>query len=347
MGLLVLAVVLTVGISFVCSLLEAVILSITPAYVAVRIKEGRRSGQILDRLKKRINRPLIAILSVNTITHTGGSATISLLVLHSWGEKEVAVASGILTFLILVVSEILPKTIGASYWKQIAPLSAYLINALVIVTFPIVFLMENLVRFIGGKKQKIISRAEIIESAELGATEGSLKRHESVVIKNLLMLNKVLVSDIMTPRGEMTVFPADATVDSLMSEHMPLRFTRVPVYSGSIDNIVGVVHRFRIMDAAAREHHDLYVRDLMSPIEKVDENISVAQVLDLFILRNRHLFIVINEQGTVDGLVTMEDAIETLLGVDIVDEFESVGDVRRYAAEMLKKRHSQLKQGAD
>jgi CBS domain containing-hemolysin-like protein len=336
-----------VCLSFACSLLEAVILSATPAYISVRVKRGETAARILDKMKKKINRPLIAILTVNTAANTMGSTGVSIQAMHLWGEPAIAAASGAVTLAILILGEIIPKTLGAAHWKKFAPVAAYGLQALVIVTFPIILIMEQVIRFVGGKRQKLVTRAELIESAEIGASEGSLKRHESVVIRNLLMMEKVLVSDIMTPRTEMTVFPADITIEKLMAEHPTLRYTRVPVFQNSVDNICGVVHRFRIMDAVARSADQTLVKDLMAPVEKVQDEITVAQVLDLFILKNRHLFVVVDEKNRVEGIVTMEDAIETLLGVDIVDEFESSADMRKYAAEMLKKRHELLKTGLD
>ncbi len=337
----------SICISFTCSLLEAVILSATPAYIAVQLKKGRTSARILDRLKKKINRPLIAILTINTAANTLGSTGVSLQAFHLWGDTAIAFSSGAITIGILIVGELIPKSLGATHWKKFAPFAAYGMQALVFATYPVVLVLEQVIRFISGKRQKLITRAELIESAEIGASEGSLKRHESVVIRNLLMMEKVLVSDILTPRTEMTAFPADITVEKLMAEHPTLRYTRVPVFQNNIDNIVGVVHRFRIMDAVARNADQTLVNELMAPVEKVQDDITVAQVLDLFILKNRHLFVVVDEKKHVEGIVTMEDAIETLLGVDIVDEFESSADMRKYAAEMLKKRHELLKTGLD
>ncbi|OQW49323.1 MAG: hypothetical protein A4S09_12470 [Proteobacteria bacterium SG_bin7] len=336
-----------VCLSFTCSLLEAVILSATPAYISVRVKQGKTAARILDKMKKKINRPLIAILTVNTAANTMGSTGVSVQAMHLWGEPSIAAASGAVTLAILIVGEIIPKSLGAAHWKRFATVAAYGIQTLVVITFPVIIIMEQVIRFVGGKRQKLVSRAELIESAEIGASEGSLKRHESVVIRNLLMMEKVLVSDILTPRTEMTVFPADITVEKLMAEHPTLRYTRVPVFQDAVDNIVGVVHRFRIMDAVARSADQTLVKELMAPVEKVQDDITVAQVLDLFILKNRHLFVVVDSEKHVEGIVTMEDAIETLLGVDIVDEFESSADMRKYAAEMLKKRHELLKTGLD
>lgn len=337
----------SICISFTCSLLEAVILSATPAYIAVQMKKGHASARILDKLKKKINRPLIAILTINTAANTLGATGVSVQALQLGGSNTIALASGAITIGILIIGELIPKSLGATHWKKLAPYAAYGMQALVIATYPVVMILEKLISFVGGKRQKLVTRAELIESAEIGASEGSLKRHESVVIRNLLMMEKVLVADIMTPRTEMTVFPGDITIEKLMAEHPTLRYTRVPVFQNSLDNIVGVVHRFRIMDATAKENEQTLVKDLMVPVEKVQDEITVAQVLDLFILKNRHLFVVVDEKNRVEGIVTMEDAIETLLGVDIVDEFESSADMRKYAAEMLKKRHELLKTGLD
>lgn len=337
----------TLLISFTCSLLEAVILSVQPAFISVSKKKGNRSGHILSRLKANINRPLIAILTLNTLANTGGAAGIGAHALKLFGDQYLAAASAILTLVILVFSEVIPKSLGAMNWKALAPTAAYLIHGMVIILFPIVFLLEKLVSIFRGKKPMVTSRAEIIETAEIGATEGSLRRNESVVIKNMLLLGKVLVADILTPREEVMAISADYTVDHVMKEQSLLRFTRTPVFLGDLDNIVGVVHRFRIMEAASRDHDTTLIRELMTSVEFVHEDLSVAQVLDQFILKNRHLFIVLDDQNKMLGIVTLEDAIETLLGVEIVDEMDSIAAMRRYAQEIHKKRQDQIKQGAD
>lgn len=337
----------TLIISFTCSLLEAVILSVQPAFISVSKKKGNRSGRILGRLKGNINRPLIAILTLNTLAHTGGATGVGAQALKLFGDKYVATASGLLTIAIIVFSEVIPKSLGAMHWKSIAPIAAYLIQTLVLIFFPIVYLLEKLVFLFRGKKPLVTSRAEIIETAEIGATEGTLRKNESMVIKNMLLLGKVLVADILTARDDVIAISADYTVGQVMKEQNLLRYTRTPVFSGTLDNIVGVVHRFRMMEAASRDQDNVLIRDLMTNVEFVHEDLSVAQVLDQFILKNRHLFIVLDDHNKMIGIVTLEDAIETLLGVEIVDEMDNIAAMRKYAQEIHKKRQDQIKQGAD
>jgi len=322
-------------------------LSVQPAFISVSKKKGNRSGRILNRLKANINRPLIAILALNTLAHTGGATGVGAQALKLFGDKYVAVASALLTLAIIVFSEVIPKSLGAIHWKKFAPLAAYLIQGLIFLFFPLVFLLEKLVFLFRGKKPMITSRAEIIETAEIGASEGSLRKNESVVIKNMLLLGKVLVADILTPRGDVLAISAEYTVDQVMKDQKLLRFTRTPVFSNDLDGIVGVVHRFRIMEAASRDHDNTLIRDLMTRVEFVHEDLSVAQVLDQFILKNRHLFIVLDDHNKMTGIVTLEDAIETLLGVEIDDEMDNIAAMRRYAQEIHKKRQDQIKQGAD
>ncbi|MBX2988910.1 MAG: HlyC/CorC family transporter [Bdellovibrionaceae bacterium] len=331
-------------ISFTCSLLEAVILSISPAYVAVAVEQKRRSGPLLLHLTEQIDRPLSAVLTMNTICHTLGSAAIAYQVHSLYGDSMVTLASVLLTFCILIFSEIIPKSLGASHWKTLAPAAAYMAQTLILMLYPFVFLSEKLSsRLRPATENPEVTREEVIMTAELGAEEGSIKTKESNIIKNLLMLDKMYVSDIMTPRSVFFALEGDMTVEEVMAKYKPIRFSRVPVYNGSLDNIVGMTHRYQILEALSHDQHERRINELTTPISTVPERMTVSQALDFFIREKEHLALAIDEYGVTTGLVTLEDAVETLLGVEIVDEFDHIEDMRKYALEQWQMRKQKMR----
>jgi CBS domain containing-hemolysin-like protein len=256
--------------------------------------------------------------------------------------KHLAVASGVLTLVILIFSEIIPKTIGASNWKQLAPACAYTTRALVIMLTPFVLLSEFLNSIFSGDKESTVTREEMMMTAELGANEGTIKQKESTVIKNMLMLDVIQIKDIMTPRSVIAAFEDHETVQSVMDNNRPIRFSRIPIYNDDLDHIQGMVHRYKILEASSHDLDNLKIVELMTPIHTIPEDISVAAALDQFIKRRDHVFIVVDEYGSTSGLVSLEDAVETLLGVEIVDEFDSVADMRQFALEQWRERKQKL-----
>lgn len=334
----------TIGISFLCSLLEAVLLTSTSAYIGVMAKENSRSAKLLEHLKENIDRPISAILTLNTVSHTLGSAAIAYQIQVQYGQDAVTVASFILTFLILVLSEIIPKSIGAAHWKALLPFSAYAIQLMIILLYPLVIMSEWLGKlFARTSEDPEVTREEILMTAEIGVEEGALKGKESNIIKNLLMLDKIYVSDIMTPRSVFFALDKDLTVEEVFNKHKPLRFSRIPVYSGSLDNIVGMTFRFKIHEALSNDQHDKLIGDMVTPISSIPERMTVSQVLDFFIKEKEHMALAVDEYGIVAGLVSLEDAVETLLGVEIVDELDNVEDMRKFALEQWQLRKQKLR----
>ncbi len=343
MTLIIVASLVILSVSFLCSLLEAVFLSINPAFVAMALKENKRSGPLLERLKENIDRPISAILTLNTISHTIGAAVVGALVQKQFGDQFVTWASIILTVLILFVSEIIPKILGATYWKQLAPVSVYIIQVLIFLLAPLVELSVWMGRMFNRPESASITREEMLATAEIGAEEGALHKKESAIIKNLLMLSNMYVSDIMTPRSVMFALEGDDTVEEVANRYRPLRFSRIPVYDSNLDNIIGLTHRYKILEALSSDKHNTKMRDIISPINSVPERMTVAGVIDLFVKRKEHLALAVDEYGIVTGIVTLEDAIETLLGVEIVDEFDNITDMRQYALEQWQIRKNQLR----
>lgn len=333
-----------IGVSFVCSLLEAVLLSVTPAYVSLKMKEKKKTGVLLEHLIENLNRPLTAVLTLNTLSHTLGSAAIAYRVHHQFGEELVTAASIILTFSILIFSEILPKTLGANNWKSLAPFAAYVAQVLIIILYPIVIFSEWAHKSFAKKDlEPEITRDEMIATAEIGAEEGTIKAKESNIIKNLLMLDKVFVSDIMTPRSVFFALESDMNVEEVFNKYRPIRFSRIPVYHDNLDHVIGMTYRHKIHDALSNDNHSKKINELVSPIQTVSERLTVYQALDFFIKEKEHLALVTDEYGIITGLVTLEDAVETLLGVEIVDELDSVEDMRKYALEQWQIRKKQTR----
>lgn len=331
-------------ISFSCSLLEAVMLSINQAYVAVQVEKKRRSGILLEHLTEKIDRPISAILTMNTIANTLGSAAIAYLVQHELGDTWVTIASVFLTIAILIFAEIIPKSLGANHWKALAPLAAYAVQALIIVLYPFVFLSEKMNRALrSGTENPEMTREEMIMTAELGAEEGTLKSKESNIIKNLLLMDKIYVSDIMTPRSVLFALEGELTADQVVARHKPIRFSRVPVYQVSLDHIIGMVHRYQILEAVTHDQGLKKITELMTPISSVPERMTVSQALDFFIKEKEHLTLAVDEYGVTTGLVTLEDAVETLLGVEIVDEFDHIEDMRKYALDQWQLRKQKMR----
>ncbi|KPK77329.1 MAG: hypothetical protein AMJ79_03590 [Phycisphaerae bacterium SM23_30] len=348
MTVLILYLSLALGVSFLCSLLEATILSVTHGYVRALCQKHRKSGRMLQDLKDRIDRPLVAILTLNTVANTVGAAGVGAQVLKLYTERygaaghagqAVAVASGTLTFLILVFSEIIPKTLGAVYWKQLAPAAGYMTKGLIIIIYPLVVMFEALSKLISRKRYQLkVSREEMAAVAEIGKAEGTLLTQETRVIQNLLRLNKIRAKDVLTPRSVLLTFQKDKTVQEVVNKHSPIRFSRIPVYGKDLDDITGIVHRYKLLRAYAEEKGRITLDKLSVPIHAVPDTKSVASILDELLRRQEQVFLVVDEYGGTAGIITLEDTIETLLGVEIVDEFDTVEDMRKLAAQIGQRR---------
>ena len=335
MSLLVAYFLLAIGVSFLCSLLEAVILSVTHSQIGMLVKTNPKQGKMLQKLKDDINRPLAAILTLNTISHTLGAAGMGAQVLYLYGSGAVAIASAVLTFCILVFSEILPKTIGAYFCRSLAIPSAYLIRFLMVIAFPFVWLSNTLSNFITSSEDKV-SREEITAMAEMGEDEGSIDEQESDIIENLFRLKEIQIEDILTPRSVIYAFEDTQTVGEIMDSTEDIIFSRIPVFNDNIDNVIGMVYKDNLLETMADDYFEKTMSQLVEPVEKVYEKESVERVLNKFIKNRSHMFIVKDEFGGTTGIVTLEDCIETLLGVEIMDESDKVADMRELAKDQQR-----------
>ena len=296
-------------------------------------------GKKLSYFKENINRPLSAILSLNTIANTVGAASIGAITLIEFGSSWVAIMSGVLTLSILIFSEIIPKTIGALYWKRILIPATFAVQVLITMTYPLVVLLELLSKWLAkeGNLDKV-SREEVIAMAELGEDEGTIEESESTVIENVLMLDDIPVEEVLTPRSVIFALDKTSSVREVLDKYNDIEFSRIPVYEEELDNIIGIVRRHVLLKSKAEDQFDVTMGELAKPIHTVEENDSVGDVLDEFVKRREHLFMVKDQFGQVAGLITLEDAIETLLGIEIVDETDSVVDMRKLALDNWRKK---------
>ncbi len=339
MIILLVSFVFILSISFLCSLCEAVILSLSPAFVEVKAESKSKSGKLLKHLIDNSDRSISAILTLNTTSHTMGSAWIAYQVQTEFGETWVTICTLVLTFMILIFSEIIPKNIGKNHSKSLAVVCAYSVQCMIVLFYPVVKLSEYISKALTSPSEHPdITRDEMIKHAEIGVEEGTIKAKESNIIRNLLKLDKIYVSDIMTPRSVITALDGSLSVDDIAKKYRPIRFSRLPVFETSLDNIVGMTHRYKILEALSQDQHTKLVRELILPINSVSERMTVSQALDFFIKEKDHLALVADEYGVVTGLVTLEDTVETLLGVEIVDEFDNIEDMRKYALEQWQQR---------
>lgn len=336
---------LAISISFLCSLLEATILSISAGQVEALAASGKKSGQILRELKERIDRPLIAILTTNTIANMLGAAGVGaeaqeIADANGWNrDLFVFGAATLLTILILVFSEIVPKTLGAAYAKSIAGPAAYVLRVLVILLTPVVVLLEGLPKMIAGRSEDgAVTKEEIAALVDLGHRSGTLQAREGRFIANLFALDTVRAKDVMTPRVEAFTLDRRLHVDEVLQKHTRIRHSRIPVYSGDPDTIIGLVLRYRLFEVALKGQASKRLEELVDPIHAVPETTRLGKLLDTFIHRGDQIFLVVDEYGGTAGIVTLEDVVETLLGVEIVDEYDAVDNLRRLARERMEEK---------
>jgi len=339
MDLLILFFALAVVISFICSVLESVLLSVNMAYVSVLEKNRPRTGALLRAQKIGINKSIASILILNTIANTLGAAAVGAQAEKIYGVGAVFYVSILLTFAILFFSEIIPKTIGATHWKSLAPIAAYLIRFFVWITYPIILMTLFVTNRINKDDEHMsLTKAELIESTLMSEDEGLLDEKESDVIENILLLDRIKVHEILTPRTVVFGLDGNRTIkDIVESEEDIFKFSRVPVYDGDIENITGMVMTKKIFKEALADH-SVTLKSIQKVIFKVNENIPVSMALDLFIKKKEHMFLVLDSYDQTEGIVTLEDCVETILGVEIVDESDSDADMREVAKHKMRMR---------
>jgi CBS domain containing-hemolysin-like protein len=342
---------ISIFFSFLCSILEAVLLSVTPTFINVKKQEGKEYATTLENLKKDVDKPLIAILTLNTIAHTLGAMMVGIEAeslpykIELWGINTVGVVSAIMTFLILVASEIIPKTIGATYWKGLANFAS---KTLTILIFPlkwtgILWLLQLTTKLIGGKGHgSVLSREGFMAMTDIAHEEGVFQENESTIIKNLLTFKEIFAKDVMTPRTVMKTENEKTTVEDFFKRNLNLRFSRIPVYTDESDNITGLVLKDEIFKEMALDNNSKKLSEIKRDIIVVDRNLPIPTLFEKLVESRNHMALVVDEYGSVSGLVTMEDVIETLLGLEIMDESDNVSDLQHLARKSWETRAKKL-----
>ncbi|CAM3960128.1 MULTISPECIES: CNNM domain-containing protein [Flavobacterium] len=348
MTLLIIYAVTSIFFSFLCSILEAVLLSVTHTFITISKKEGKAFAPKLEAIKADIDKPLITILTLNTIAHTVGAILVGVQAEKTFGNgnNAVAIVSSIMTFLILILSEIIPKTIGAKYWKELA---SFTTSTLQLLIFPlkitgILWLLQLTTKLIGGTGHtSILSRDDFSAMADIAEKEGVFKESESKVLKNLLSLGSVFAKDIMTPRTVVKIADSAMSIETFYEANRKLRFSRIPIYTTSSDNIIGLVLKTDILDAMINNKGNESLESIKRSIVFTKRNKPIPQLFEELIQNKNHMSAVLDEYGSFSGLVTQEDVIETLLGLEIMDESDSVEDLQKLAKRNLEKRIEELK----
>ena len=346
MDLLVIYFLGAVIVSFVCSVLESVLLSVTMPFISVLEREKPKAGALLKQHKKNINKSIASILILNTVANTVGAAAVGAQAERVFGSGALFWVSAILTFAILFFGEIIPKTIGATYWKQLAPIAAYMIRFFIWFTYPIILLTLFVTnRIKKGDEGHSLSKEELLESALLSEDEGVLDEQESDIIENILKLDDIKVHDILTPRSVVFALEHNRTIqDVIKNEPDIFKYSRIPVYEDTIDNVTGMILTKQLFKQALEDDSKL-IKDIEKDIYRINEQVPVSWALDLFIEKKEHMFLVLDKYDQVEGIVTLEDCVETILGVEIVDESDAHVDMRELAK--LKMRLQRRRQNSD
>lgn len=362
MTLLIIYATISIFFSFLCSILEAVLLSITPTFINLKKSEGLEYATTLETLKKDVDKPLIAILTINTIAHTVGAilvgvqakvayaemygtTTRSLLGIEITEDIMVGIVSTIMTILILVASEIIPKTIGATYWKQLANFTSKALNVMI---FPlkytgILWVLQLTTKLIGGKGHgSILSRESFLVMTEMAEKDGVFQKNESKVIRNLLGFKEIKVNDVMTPRSVLETADEKLTIQEFYNAHKNLRFSRIPVFAENPDEITGYFLKDNLLEAMINGKGSENLASIKRTITVTNRDVSIADLFDKLIKEKEHIALVVDEYGSVSGLVSQEDVIETLLGLEIVDESDNITDLQSYARKSWESRAKRM-----
>lgn len=334
---------LALFVSFLCSIMESVLLSTPLSFLNVKKESGDKSATTFIKLKNNITRPLSAILSLNTIAHTIGAAGVGSQATKIFGEVYFGIISALLTLLILVFSEIIPKTIGARFWRELAMPSGKIINTMVIITYPLVLMSAYITKqFSRNTNELSVSREEISAMANIGTKEGIFEEKENKIIQNLIRLRTIKASEIMTPRVVVTVADENMSLEEFITKKDFSYYSRIPIYSNNNENITGYISRQTVLEKLTNKEANLKLQDICREIIVVHESVTLMNLWEILLEKREHIALIVDEYGGMDGIVTMEDIIETLLGVEIVDERDKIIDLQHYARERWKERKNKL-----
>ena len=323
---------LVVLTSSACSLFEAVLYSVPLSQIDALERAGKPSGPLLRTLRSQVDRPIAAILSLNTIANTGGAALAGAIASSVLGSVWIGYFSGAFTLAILLLSEIIPKTAGVVYASRLAGPLARPIMMLVNICTPIIWVSRLITQLVATRNETDrVSDEDLLLMVRRGLRSGDLQPHEADVISNVLALEVKTAAQVMTPRIVLFALHSNVTLAEAAADDHLLRHSRVPVYEDNPDDVIGIVHRRDILDAAAKDQFDTSLEQLMRPVHFVVETVKLDQLLRTFLEQRQHLVVVTDEFGSVSGIVTLEDVLEEILGREIVDEFDQVVDLRAFA----------------
>lgn len=332
MALLLIYLILALSISFVCSLAEAGLLSISVAFLKGKAQNGDKKAQELLDMKTDVDKPLSAILSLNTVAHTVGAAGVGAQATMVFGQAYFGVVSGVLTLLILILTEIIPKTLGANYAKELYGVTSTSIKIMLWICYPLVLFSSFLTKRLTPKDNSgTISREELAVLASIGQQEGILEDKENKIIQNIIKLKSVSLDQIITPRIMMVSADSHMDLRGFLNDKEFLHFSRIPIYQDQKDNIIGYVLREVVFENLAEDKFNLKLIDIKRDILVFSERTSVVVAWNKFISHQEHIAVVTNEYGEISGLLTLEDILETLLGFEIVDEKDRIVDLRDFA----------------
>ena len=320
------------AVSFLCSVLEAVLLSTPVSFISMKESQGDKTATLMMKYKTNVDRPVAAILTLNTVAHTIGAAGVGSESVKVFGEAYFGIISAILTLLILVLSEIIPKTIGASYWRTLAMVSTKIIRVMIVITYPLVWISELLTRCFSPKIQPLtVSREEVAAMVNVGVDEGVFALSENKIIQNFLKLVNVSAKEIMTPFVVVSSVSVDTTMAEFYANRNLAPFSRIPVYNTQREFITGYVRRSTVLEKLSQDRFNETMKDIVRPILFFSENEKVSEIWQRMLEKKEHISVITDEYGCMRGIVTMEDVIESMLGVEIVDECDTIEDLQAMA----------------
>ena len=340
MALLLLFLLGAMAISFLCSILEATLMSTPISYITMREEEGYKPASRFKEYKQDSSRPIAAILSLNTIANTIGAAGVGRQATIIFGSEWFGLVSALMTILILVFSEIIPKTLGTTRWKSLMGFATRAIRVLIFVMYPLVLLIELLTRLVTPEdaEEPAVSRDEVSAMANVAEEEGDLEEDENTIIQNLISMDEVKAFDVMTPRVVCEIAPESMTLKSFYKSKRYRHHSRIPVYADNDEYITGYILRMEALQLMAEDKFDLTLGDIRRDVATFDEDTPLDQIWDEMLTKDEQIAIIINEYGSFQGILTLEDVIETLLGSEIVDENDTVRDMQQLARDKWKKR---------
>ena len=334
---------LALSISFLCSIAESTLLSVSLSFVKIKEAQGRKSARLLKKLKENIDRPMSSILSFNTIANIVGAAGVGAQATAIWGEAYFGVVSATLTIIMLLVAEIIPKSIGARYWRSLALSVALMVNVMIYIMYPVVWVSKGITKYISGKKPQVkVSREEITALTDIGFEEGVFAESESKTIKNLIRSRSVKANEIMTPRTVVVSIQENTRLSRVFDNPEVRKYSRFPVYGKNHDNITGYVLKNDIIDYLSKGNGNMLIRDIRRQIVICYESVTIPKLFDILLQKKEQIAVLIDEYGGMSGIVTLEDIIETIFGFEIIDERDTQADMQQLARERWRARAEKL-----